>query len=142
MSKLRKRNGYSIVEVVIALAVIVTVSMTALSIALSSVAAKVNVINRSYAQGFADNVWESFKVAQSQDEFLSLIVFSEGTMLTEKANDGNGKVTYIYYSQKNKFSSEIVVSYEENARPELEVVVTDKNGGEIISFSYRKGGGI
>lgn len=140
--KNRKKRGYSLVEVVIALSVIVIVSVSALSIVLSSVATKVNAINKSYAQSFADNVWESFKAADTQDEFLSLIAFSEGTTLTEGVTDESGKTTYTYYSQENKFTAEIAVSYQENARPELEVIVTDKDGDEIISFSYRKGDGI
>ena len=140
--KNKNKRGYSLVEVVIALSVIVTVSITALSIVLSSVATKVNAINKSHAQGFADNVWESFKAADTQDEFLSLIAFSEGATLTEGVTDESGKTTYTYYSQENKFTAEIAVSYQENARPELEVIVTDKDGDEIISFSYRKGDGI
>ena len=140
--KNKNNRGYSLVEVVIALSVIVIVSVSALSIVLSSVATKVNAINKSHAQSFADNVWESFKAADTQDEFLSLIAFSEGTTLTEGVTDESGKTTYTYYSQENKFTAEIAVSYQENARPELEVMVTDKDGDEIISFSYRKGDGI
>ena len=109
---------------------------------IASVATKVNAINKSHAQSFADNVWESFKAADTQDEFLSLIAFSEGTTLTEGVTDESGKTTYTYYSQENKFTAEIAVSHQENARPELEVIVTDKDGDEIISFSYRKGDGI
>lgn len=140
--KNKNNRGYSLVEVVIALSVIVIVSVSALSIVLSSVATRVNAINKSHAQSFADNVWESFKAADTQDEFLSLIAFSEGTTLTEGVTDESGKTTYTYYSQENKFTAEIAVSYQENARPELEVIVTDKDGDEIISFSYRKGDGI
>lgn len=140
--KNRNKRGYSLVEVVIALSVIVTVSITALSIVLSSVATKVNAINKSQAQSFADNVWESFKAAENEEEFLSLVAFSEGVSLTAGTTDESGKTTYTYNSQENKFTAEISVSYQENARPELEVVVNDKDGDEIISFSYRKGDGI
>ena len=140
--KNKNKRGYSLVEVVIALSVIVTVSITALSVVLSSVATKVNAINKSHAQSFADNVWESFKAADTQDEFLSLIAFSEGATLTEGVTDESGKTIYTYNSQENKFTAEIAVSYQENTRPELEVIVTDKDGDEIVSFSYRKGDGI
>ena len=140
--KNKNNRGYSLVEVVIALSVIVIVSVSALSIVLSSVATKVNAINKSHAQSFADNVWESFKAADTQDEFLSLIAFSEGATLTEGVTDESGKTIYTYNSQENKFKAEIAVNYQENTRPELEVIVTDKDGDEIISFSYRKGDGI
>ena len=140
--KNKNKRGYSLAEVVIALSVIVIVSISALSIVLSSVATKVNLINKSHAQSFADNVWESFKAADTRNEFLSLVAFSEGATLTEGVTDESGKTTYTYYSVENKFTAEIAVSYHENARPELEVVVTDKDGDDIISFSYRKGEGI
>ncbi|MBE6531473.1 MAG: prepilin-type N-terminal cleavage/methylation domain-containing protein [Ruminococcaceae bacterium] len=140
--KNKNKRGYSLVEVVIALSVIVIVSISALSIMLSSVVTKANAINRSHAQSFADNVWESFKAADTQDEFLSLIAFSDGVLLTEGVTDESGKTIYTYNSVENKFTAEIAVSYQENARPELELIVTDKNGDEIISFSYRKGDGI
>lgn len=139
--KNRSKRGYSLVEVVIALSVIVTVSVTALSIVLSSVAAKTNAINKSCAQSFAENVWESFKAADTQDEFLSFVAFSEDAVLTESTPGGSEETIYTYYSEKHKFTAEIAVLYPENARPELTVTVTDKGGDEIVSFSYRKGDG-
>ena len=140
--KNKNKRGYSLVEVVIALSVIVTVSITALSIVLSSVATKVNAINKSHAQSFADNVWESFKAADTQDEFLSLVSFSEDVTLTESETDESGNTIYTYYSEEHKFTAEIAVRYSENARSEFSISVTDKDGDSIISFSYRKGGGI
>lgn len=142
MSRRKFKNGYSLVEVVIALSIIVTVSITALSIVLSSAATKVNAINKSHAQSFADNVWESFKAADTQDEFLSLVSFSEGIMLTESETDESGNTIYTYYSEEHKFTAEIAVRYPEIARSEFAISVTDKDGDSIISFSYRKGDGI
>lgn len=140
--KNKNKRGYSLVEVVIALSVIVTVSITALSIVLSSVATKVNAINKTEAQSFADNVWESFKAADTQDEFLSLVSFSEDVTLTESETDESGNTIYTYYSEEHKFTAEIAVRYSENARSEFSISVTDKDGDSIISFSYRKGDGI
>lgn len=142
MIKRNRKKGYSLVEVVIALSVIVIVSISALSILLSSVTTKVNAINKSHAQSFADSVWESFKAADYQEEFLSLVAFSEGVSLTEDTTDDSGKTTYVYNCQEYSFTAEISVSYQENARPELEILVNDKDGDGIISFSYRKGDGI
>ena len=124
----------------IALSVIVIVSVSAISIALSSLTARTNAINKSHAQSFADSVWESFKAADTREEFLDLVEFSERATLAEVSTDGSGKTNYTYISEENKFTAEIAVSYQENARSELVVVVTDGDGGEIISFSYTKGG--
>ncbi len=136
MSKINRKNGYSLVEVVIALSVIVIVSVSALSISLSSVATKVNAINKSHAQSFADNVWESFKAADTEDKFVSLVAFSEEVDLKEaKTADG----VYTYTSEKHKFTADITVSYPQNARPELKISVADKDGDEIILLEYKKG---
>ncbi len=144
MSKMRKRNGFSIVEVVIALSVIVIVSITALSIALSSVSTRVAAINRTQAQSFADNVLESFKAAEDEAEFISLVAFAEGVTLTDGALDEDGNTVYTYYSEENKFMAQISVKFVENQteRSEFEINVTDKDGDEIVSFPYRKGDGI
>ena len=141
MTKTRKQKGFSIVEVVISLSVIVVVSVAALSIVLSSVAAKVNAINCSKAQSFAENVWESFKVANDEVEFVSFVYFSEGVMLNNSVSGGTGNNIYTYSSEENKFTAEITVSYPQNERPELSVSVTDEDGDTIVSFSYLGGGG-
>jgi type II secretory pathway pseudopilin PulG len=133
---IKRKNGYSIVEVVIALSVVVIVTASALSIALSSIAARKNAINKSYAQGFADNVLECFKAVNSYDEFISLVSFAEGVDLNEYKNADGG---YTYRSEKRKFTADITVDYD-SKRPVLSVYVTDKDGDEIISFSYKKGG--
>ncbi len=142
MRKRTRKNGFSLVEVVIALSVIVVVSITALSIVLSSIVTKANAINKSHALSFADNVWESFKAAETQDEFLSLVSFSEGATLTDGRTDERGNTVYTYHSETYKFTAEIAVRYPEDARPELTVTVADKDGDDIISFSYRRGDGI
>lgn len=124
----KNKRGYSLVEVVIALTVIVIVSVSALSIVLSSITTKQNAINKSYAQNFADNVWECFKAAGSEGEFISLVGLSkddEVSLIDEPK--------YTYVSEKNKFTITITVTY-----PSLNVVVTDKDGDVIISFDYTK----
>lgn len=142
MSKRNRRGGYSLVEVIIALAIIIIVSVTALSISLSSVATKVNAINLSEAQGFADNVWESFKAAEGESEFEELVRFAESVDLGEGVEDGSGGKVYTYYSEKHKFTAEIAVSYSDVSRDELKLTVTDEDGEDIISFTYKKGDGI
>lgn len=141
MSKINRKNGYSLVEVVIALSVIVIVSVSALSISLSSVATKVNAINKSHAQSFADNVWESFKAADTEENFISFIAFSEGVDKADitATNGENGNTVYTYSSEKHKFTADITVSYPQDARPELKISVADKDGDEIILLEYKKG---
>ena len=139
MSKRNRRNGYSLVEVVIALSVIVIVSASAISILLSSVATKVNAVNKAHAQSFADNVWESFKAADNEEDFVSLVAFSEGINEADITAPEGENMVYTYSSEKHKFTADITVNYN-STRPELKISVTDKDGDEIISFNYVKGG--
>lgn len=141
MSDKRTKNGYSIVEVVIALSVIIAVSISAITIALSSSAAKSNAIAIGKGIRFAENIKECFKAAQDEEEFISYVGFAEGIDLTKENLDSKGKTVYTCSSKDGDFSSLIAVSYDTNAEAEISVTVTDNDGGEIVSFDYIKGGG-
>ena len=138
MRNMDKRGGYSLVETVIALAVIVTVSITALSVVLSSASARVKTVGRRQALNFADNVWECFKAADDTEDFLAHVAFAHGVALTESADDG---MNYTYESEKYRFTAQIRVRFSATERDEFEINVTDSDGEEIVSFSYRKGDG-
>ena len=139
MDKRQRENGFSIVEVVLALAIIVTVTITALSLVISFVSATENLIHVTQAQSFADNVWESFKAAENENEFLTLVSFAEGVALTDGATDASGNAVYTHHCVENRFTAKITVSFPEDTQAILTITVTDKNGDNIISFSYRKG---
>lgn len=138
MSK-RNKKGFSIVEAIIALSIIVAVSITALSVVVSSITTKVAAINKTEAQNFAYNVWESFKAAENEEEFISLVNFAEGITLTDGVPDENNVNVYTYYSEENNFTALVSVKYSATERPEFKIDVADNKGKEIISFSYRKG---
>lgn len=142
MRKQHCKNGFSIAEVVIALAIISVVSITALSIVLSSIVAKTNIINRSEAQSFASNVLACFQAGENKAEFLALVSFAEDISLTDSTSDDSGSTTYTYYCEDNKFTAQITVNYPESLRSELEITIMNQKGVNIISFSYRKGDGI
>ncbi len=142
MHRMRKKNGFSLVEAVIALSMIVIVSVSAISVLLSSTATKTSAIRKSEAQRFADNVWECFKAAEDEAEFTSFVAFAETISLGEGVADEDGFTTYTYTSDNYQFTVEISVTYTETERPVLTVAVFDDDGNVIISFSYRKGGEI
>ena len=82
MDKLKSKKGYSLVEVVIALSVIIVVSATALSVILYSITLRHAEINKAEAQNFAENVMECFvtvandesvPVEQKSNEFERLV---------------------------------------------------------------------
>lgn len=137
-----KRKGYSLVEVVIALSVIVVVSITALTIVLSSIATKTAAINKGEAQNFAENVWECFKVSNNEEDFLSNVSFATSAVLGEGQIDDSGYTVYTYQSEEYKFTAIINIKYSTTARSEFAVEIVDKDGDSIVSFTYEKGDGI
>jgi type II secretory pathway pseudopilin PulG len=152
MSKMQRKNGFSLVEVVISLAVIIIVSASALTIVLHSIADSVTAVRRTQAQHFSYNVWECFKAADSADEFVRLVKFAEGIVLTEPEQDGDmesqseqnatdATTVYAYTSEEHQFTAQITVGFTENGS-EFQITVNDKNEKELVAFSYTKGGGI
>ena len=132
MRKMTSKDGVSIAEVVIALSIIVVVSMTALTLVLSSFSVRSTLITRTQGINFADNAWECFKAADDADEFKSLVENVTGLTPTEDTK-------YIY--DGNGFTATITVTYKDGERPSFDITVTeDKDGDEIISFKYVKGG--
>lgn len=142
INKTRKRKGgFFLVEVVIALSVIVLVTISALTICISSISAKVKTVDQSTAISFSDNVWECFKAADNEEDFISYVEFAEGITLKDAQQD-SGYNVYTYFSEKNKFTARIAVRFASSERPELKVDVTDKSEELFISFSFIKGGGV
>ena len=152
----KRKAGFSMVEVIISLAIIVMISITAISITLSSFANRMTVVNRTHAQYFADNVWECFKAADGYDKFLKLVEFSEGLERKEERDGGydvsyksgasmnivtidGGAKQYTYSAEAERFEAILTVNYPDSARPTLSVTVTEADGDEIISFTYEKG---
>lgn len=125
-----KKKGFSLVEAIIALTIVVIVSFAALSLVLSSATAKVNAVNKSKAQYFAYDALECFKASKSISDFESNMLFAAGI---EIKLDENGQ--FIYLSEENKFTAEITAI--DNT---FKIEVLDKNQKEIISFDYTKGG--
>lgn len=138
MLNLKRKRGFSLAEVVIALAVIVIVSAGAITIILSSFAAKTKTINKSNAQSFADNVWESFKVSESVEEFEEAVAFSLGIEL-EGSLDSDGRTVYTYILPESEFEAKISVGFFDTERDEFEIGIVEDDGDSIISFSYHKG---
>ena len=140
--KTRKKGGFTLVEAVIALTIVVAVSITALSIVLSSIVTKAKAVGEAEAQSFAADILECFKVSDSNAEFLQNVSFSEGITLTPGIPDENGYSVYIFTSAENKFTAQIKLRFMDGVRSELNVSVTDEDGDGIVSFSYKKGDGV
>lgn len=146
----KKKKGFSLVEVAIALAIITIVTVTALTIALNSITPKINNNNRSHAQNFAHNVWQCFQEAESNDDVFKLLSFSydlNEENMTATETDGEGYKTYTYTSAEHKYTATIKMRFPQDGypaikRPDMEITVVDGKDKEIIHFTYTKGDGV
>lgn len=135
---IRKRiGGFTVAEVIVALAVVAVVSMAALSIVLSSLSARTAAVRQTQAQNLAGNVLECFKAAGNQAEFQSAVAFSEGINLEGTAEE-NGWVSYRHTSDTG-CTAVIRVRFAPDARSELRVEITDDQEHTLVGFSYEKG---
>ena len=131
MNQTTRNRGFSIMETVIALVVIVLVTAAALSITLSAISARVKMSNYSEAQDFAHNVLECFKAADDNEDFEKYVAEVAGyTDMLEIVPDEQ------YSFENNKFIAQITANC---ATGEFDITINDKNGKEIISVDdYRK----
>ena len=134
-TRLNRKGGFSVAEVIIALSIIVAVSVAAMVMVITSMSVKTTLVARSEGINFAENALECFKAADDED-FESLIEqVCEVEWNTPDDFDGVAKIF-----KKDKFTAKITVDFDSD-RPTFNIVVTEKDDedAEIISFSYTKG---
>ncbi len=132
MNKTKRNSGFSIMETVIALAIIVIVTFAALTVVMSSISARVKQVNHSEAQDFAHNVLECFKASDDISELEANIKFAEGKDVTLTSS---GTDIYTYTSEKNNFTATITANFTNG---NFDISVIDNKGNEIVSFDYDK----
>ena len=141
MNNVRNKRGFTLVEAVIALTVIITVSATALVVIMNSISLRFAEINRAEAQNFAENVWECFQAAnedgltsqEKTEKFFDLVEFAEGAEWTEK-----GESVYRYDSEERRIAADLTVRYGDELS-EFTIEMFDDEGQSIVSFSYEIG---
>ena len=117
------RRGISLVEVIVALAVIAIISTAALSLVISSARVDANSLRSTQVMMAAENALECYRFAKNDEDFAALLgntgdykkvddayVLTEktyvitvnytDTKLTFSATDGDGKVIYDYEFNK------------------------------------------
>lgn len=116
---LKGKRGFSLVEVVVALAVIVTVSVAAMSFIKTSSIASDRELAYSEARLYASNALEIFKYAKDQVQYYDLV-----TKKLTKPESG-----YV--------SVDIVVKTE-NSESTFTATATKQNGDELFILTYTK----
>lgn len=161
------KKGFSLAETVIALAVIVVVSITALTIVMSSIKNKVNITTKLDAQNFAYNALECFKVSSGEkeessdksdfEELLNQIAEESNLTLEEDNNEDNEDETgggetpstdpndetespeekYTYVSSRG-YTAEIKVNFTpKNGLCSFSITIT-KEEKNLVSLNYSK----
>lgn len=120
----RSRRGISLVEVVVALAVITIISAAALSLVISSARVDANSLRSTQVTIAAENSLECYRFAESEEEFATLL---------EKTGDYK-KVDGAYVLTEKAYV--ITVHYTDT---KLTFSATDGDGEEIYSYEFDKG---
>ena len=136
---IRSKKAFSLVEVIIAITVIVTVTAAALSVIYSSAVATRRSQNIAEAQSFAKDAFECFRAADSDEEFINTVYFAKGMQPVSITSDISEYTTFKYISDENEYVANIKIRFSEDYRSEFDISVTDKKGREITSFEFEKG---
>jgi prepilin-type N-terminal cleavage/methylation domain-containing protein len=120
----RSRRGISLVEVVVALAVITIISAAALSLVISSARVDANSLRSTQVTIAAENSLECYRFAESEEKFAELL---------EKTGDYK-KVDGAYVLTEKAYV--ITVNY---TNTKLTFSATDGDGEEIYSYEFDKG---
>lgn len=116
---LKGKRGFSLVEVVVALAVIVTVSVAAMSFIKTSSIASDRELAYSEARLYASNALEIFKYAENETQYTNLV---------------KNKLTK---PESGYVSVDIVVKTENNEST-FTATATKQNGDELFKLTYTK----
>lgn len=123
------RKGFSLVEVIVALAVIAIISTAAFSLVLSSAKLEADAVRTTAVSAAADDVLDCFRYADSNDEFFAAIC-----KLDEYQTTGDGQ--YVL----NKPSYTVYVNVEGDELSFNAYKTRDGETGELIySYQYKKG---
>lgn len=135
-----KKRGFSIVEVVISLTIIILVSFSALTIVLSSTNKRVEAINKTEGQNFASDILECFKASNGFSDFQNNVYFALGETAEntnwETKTDEEGKIKWTLdkegcytYEKDGRYKAKITL-YKNNGRQAIAIIVM-KNKSEI-----------
>lgn len=120
----RSRRGISLVEVIVALAVITIISTAALSLVISSARVDANSLRSTRVMIAAENALECYRFSDSEDEFVALLR-KTGDYIEA---DGSYVLTESSYA--------ITVKYEDDS---LRFTAIDSDGKEIYNYEFYKG---
>lgn len=127
---LPNRRGFSVLELVVALTIIVLISAAAVTFLIAATKAEAKLTARMEVTNSAENAIEAFRYSSSAADFDLFLLYS-GEHYTPA--DGASE-TYRAYSKTTPFYQIwLTVDYAEN---QLEFYAVDTSGKEIYRFNY------
>ena len=133
-------RGFTVAEVVIAMAVIAVVTAAALSFFVSAQSTRKTVLATADARHFAEDARLSFRTAESEEEFLSHLTFArEGILFADGGLSHDGTHTYLYTSEKHGYTATLTVRYADAERSVFSIRVVRGESRELLTLSYEKG---
>lgn len=123
------RKGFSLVEVIVALAVIAIISTAAFSLVLSSAKLEADAVRTTAVSAAADDVLDCFRYADSNEEFFAAICKLDEYQTTDDGQYVLNKPNYTVY-----------VNVEGDELSFNAYKTRDGETGELIySYQYKKG---
>ena len=123
------RKGFSLVEVIVALAVIAIISTAAFSLVLSSAKLEADAVRTTAVSAAADDVLDCFRYADSNEEFFAAICKLDEYQTAEDGQYALNKPNYTVY-----------VNVEGDELSFNAYKTRDGETGELIySYQYKKG---
>ena len=130
MQRAKKRSrGFSVAEVVIAMAVIAIVSFAGISVLTAATGQTSNVRLQALATNDVANLWECFLSSETQDQFDNAIAFCGLTV--EQKNEGN----YVIKNSSYIYQISLTVTFGEGQRYFYASATNTETGKVLYTFS-------
>lgn len=136
----KNKRGFTIVEAVVAMAVIAIVSAAATSTVRRTLTTTGNDFEYDRARVYTENALEAFKFSDNLEQFNMYAVRDGFSADSPIRDDENNLRTYCsYHNNNNSYSITLSVSYPQNGRPHFSATVY---GGSklLIQINFDKGG--
>ena len=130
VKRARRRCGISLLETVIALAIISVISAATVTLIVASSRAEARILNDMYITNAAENAVECFQYAENSDELLTLL------QRTDAAYAVSGEDPQRIFLTKSTYTVTVLADFVGNT---VEIYATDEDGEEIYRLAYQKG---
>ena len=139
VNSIKNRRGFTVVELVVAITIIVIVSATAIGLINTQNKIHQQTMQTVEATNMAENAIECFRWANTVDEFKAAYVKTFNGKITIEDNTENGLTDYTFEKNGMTVTIEIATKTEENTETLYTLTFNAvANGNTILTKSYTK----